>query len=37
MGIKAVYEKGVLRPLKNLGLEEGEEIEERCNLSTCGI
>ena len=27
MGIKAIYEKGVLRPLKNLGLEEGEEIE----------
>jgi predicted DNA-binding antitoxin AbrB/MazE fold protein len=27
MDIKAIYEKGVLRPLRGLGLKEGEEIE----------
>lgn len=27
MSIKAIYEKGVLKPLKNLGLKEGEEVE----------
>ncbi|WP_143522036.1 antitoxin family protein [Pyrodictium delaneyi] len=24
---KAIYEKGVLRPLQDLGLQEGEEVE----------
>ncbi|NOZ77531.1 MAG: antitoxin family protein [Euryarchaeota archaeon] len=27
MDIKAIYEKGVLRPLRGLALKEGEEIE----------
>jgi predicted DNA-binding antitoxin AbrB/MazE fold protein len=27
MGIKAVYRKGVLKPMKKLELEEGEEVE----------